>query len=218
MQMKMPANCRSGIITWNTASSRGATLNDLNAWSLKWNARVVAEDDLKAAKKDYAEFQKKLTNAKTKLAALVAKLPDTARKVRTAFEKGLVTVEVDTTRHFGAASMVGGVALKFLERRVEYFDAVLKDDDVNPLLTDDEAESIRSCFLPLMALLEDLNHEARRATILSDEQMGDNESNINLFCDLLCQYSSPALGVPARRLPSLPLARRPQPGHAPRPS
>mmetsp|Transcript_18971 Transcript_18971/g.64116 ORF Transcript_18971/g.64116 Transcript_18971/m.64116 type:complete len:96 (-) Transcript_18971:470-757(-) len=68
--------------------------------------------------------------------------------------------------------------MKLLQKREEFFDAVL--GDVDPSI----AAKVRSRFLPLMALLEDLNHEARRAAILTNTQMNDIEANIKLFCDL----------------------------------
>ena len=127
---------------------------------------------------EMALLRKKLKVAKDKLEQMTENVEPSTRAVRDAFEKALSGIGVDTTKYFSGNSLVGGAAIKFLEKRVDFFDKALK------YLDETKAASIRSRFLPLMALLEDPNREARRATILSDQQVDDIEVNISLFCNL----------------------------------
>ena len=175
----LPVGCRTkrDLATWESARAKQVTKRQFNSFK-------KAESKCASAEREHADLQaqarakaKELAEAKVEFEAAESSLKGVNRPATDGVKHGLEKIGVDTTRHFGE-SFVGGAAMKFLERRKEFFAEALRD------VEDGAAKSIRARLLPLMALLHEINHEARRAEILSTAQMDDLECNIALFSDL----------------------------------
>jgi hypothetical protein len=157
---KMPSDCQSFNLSWSTAESRGSTRAQYNAWTRAYNWRVNTDNEVKSLLVEKAVVTKDITKAGEELQEAESRVEKGERPMTDGIHRSLKKVGIDTTTHFGGVSFAGGAAQLFLSEREEFFAEVLSD-----LPGNDEADSIRDMFLPLMALLEELAHKGRRAKV-----------------------------------------------------
>jgi hypothetical protein len=157
---KMPSDCQSSTISWPTAESRGSTRSQFNALTRSINLRVNTQNEVKSLLAEKAVVAKDITKAGEELQEAESRVEEGERPMTDGIHRALKKVGIDTTKHFGGDSFAGGAAQLFLSERDEFFAEVLSN-----LPGDAEAASIRDMFLPLMALLEELAHEGRRAKV-----------------------------------------------------
>jgi hypothetical protein len=157
---KMPEDCRSSNLSWEEAQRRGAKRVQFNIWTRAFNLRVTTENDMKTLMAQKAGVAKDVEEAEIEVQTAEDKVSGVPRVMTEGIGRGLKVIKADTTKHFGGTSFAGGAAMKFLENREQFFAEVLRElpDDV-------AAASIRDIFLPLMALMEELAHEVRRAKV-----------------------------------------------------
>jgi hypothetical protein len=157
---KMPSDCQSSNLSWPTAEDRGASLAQFNAWTRAYNLRVSTENEVKTRLAEKLGVTKDIAKAGEELQVAENEVGIVERPMTKGISSGLLKIGVNKTKYFGGESFAGGAAILFLEKRVEFFTEALRE-----LPEDVEAASIRDMFLPLMALLEELAHEGRRAKV-----------------------------------------------------
>lgn len=157
---KMPGDCQSSNLSWAQAELRGANLVQFNIWTRAFNLRVNAENAVKALAVQMAGLRKDVAAAENEVQTAENNVKGVPRLMSEGLTRGLLEVKVDTTKYFGGSSFAGGAAMKLLENRDQFFEEVLRD-----LPDEEKAASIRDIFLPLMALMEEVAHESRRATV-----------------------------------------------------
>lgn len=176
----MPVGARGHTTSLQTALAKGASEQQYDDWCIAWNAQIEAKDRVAALKAEATKAKAEMKQAQQELAEATDALKHVEKPARESLiaALGSDSVKIDASRHFGGESFAGGKAALFLERRDAFFQEWLKDKDAA------FAKSVRERFLPVMALLERLNHLGRRAVVLSFDEMDEIQDLVLMYCSI----------------------------------
>ena len=100
-------------------------------------------------------------------------------------KSGLDVIKLEDGKYHGGSFNTGNAAYTWLGKREEFFDHALEGED------DATQKEVRGIFLPLAALLEQINKTVRKADTLSEAEIRDLEENVTVFVDLWrCNFGS----------------------------